>query len=359
MTLLGLVAVCMGLAAVATARFTPQWPAAAIAVGLRRLRRDGDRLERRVPRADRAPRPARQGRRRDGRLPRLHLRRRALRTAGVHLPRRRRRDLCLGLRDASPCRPWPAASGCCGATGIAASPGAPRPPPWGAHEGSRAARGRRARAPAQPAAARRRARRGPRLRRRADGAPARRGGLAASVAALEVDAIQHAKNLAGPRPAGLEFVLAGADAIPFPDARLRHRDDVQVAAPRAGGPARRGARRDPPRAGPRRLALRLGARLRRRRSTRSCASSTTRRRCAPPRSPRCAARRRPAFFEEVEERHFDVPLAFRDFDDFLERIVKVTHSDHLARGRHARARCAAASRRTWSPAAPASCVRCA
>lgn len=34
---------------------------------------------------------------------------------------------------------------------------------------------------------------------------------------LEVDAVQHAKNLARPQP-GLSFVAAGAQAVPFPDA---------------------------------------------------------------------------------------------------------------------------------------------
>ena len=37
------------------------------------------------------------------------------------------------------------------------------------------------------------------------------------VTALEVDAVQHAKNLASPQP-GLHFVAAGAEALPFPDA---------------------------------------------------------------------------------------------------------------------------------------------
>jgi SAM-dependent methyltransferase len=37
------------------------------------------------------------------------------------------------------------------------------------------------------------------------------------VTGLEVDAIQHAKNLAAPQ-AGLTFVAAGAQAVPFPDA---------------------------------------------------------------------------------------------------------------------------------------------
>lgn len=37
------------------------------------------------------------------------------------------------------------------------------------------------------------------------------------VTGLEVDAVQHAKNLAAPQ-AGLSFVAAGAQAVPFPDA---------------------------------------------------------------------------------------------------------------------------------------------
>ena len=37
------------------------------------------------------------------------------------------------------------------------------------------------------------------------------------VTGLEVDAVQHAKNLASPQ-AGLRFVAAGAQAVPFPDA---------------------------------------------------------------------------------------------------------------------------------------------
>jgi ubiquinone/menaquinone biosynthesis C-methylase UbiE len=38
-----------------------------------------------------------------------------------------------------------------------------------------------------------------------------------SIAALEIDAIQHRKNLANPQP-GIEFIEAGAQAVPFADA---------------------------------------------------------------------------------------------------------------------------------------------
>ena len=40
-------------------------------------------------------------------------------------------------------------------------------------------------------------------------------GLVASVTGLEVDPAQHAQNLAAAPVAGLDFVFAGADAIPF------------------------------------------------------------------------------------------------------------------------------------------------
>ena len=45
-------------------------------------------------------------------------------------------------------------------------------------------------------------------------------GYAASVDALEVDAIQHAKNLAAPAIPGLAFGAGGADDIPFPGDRF-------------------------------------------------------------------------------------------------------------------------------------------
>lgn len=40
----------------------------------------------------------------------------------------------------------------------------------------------------------------------------------ATVVGLEVDERQHAKNLASDAPPGLDFIAAGAEAIPFPDA---------------------------------------------------------------------------------------------------------------------------------------------
>jgi ubiquinone/menaquinone biosynthesis C-methylase UbiE len=40
-----------------------------------------------------------------------------------------------------------------------------------------------------------------------------------TVTGLEVDERQHSKNLASPQP-GLQFVAAGAQSMPFPDARF-------------------------------------------------------------------------------------------------------------------------------------------
>ena len=34
-------------------------------------------------------------------------------------------------------------------------------------------------------------------------------------------------------------------------------------------------------------------------------------------------------FERAAEREFVAPLAFRDYDDFVERIVRATHTEHV------------------------------
>jgi SAM-dependent methyltransferase len=152
------------------------------------------------------------------------------------------------------------------------------------------------------------------------------GRLVASVAALEVDPVQHGRNLAGPASAGLAFHLAGADAIPFPDASfdlalmfksLHHvpvgRMDAALAEiRRVLAPGGLLYVSEPVFAGPFNEIVRLfhdeGA-------VRAAALDAIRRAVAG------------GLFEPVEERHFDAPLAFRDFDDFCERFVRVTHSD--------------------------------
>jgi ubiquinone/menaquinone biosynthesis C-methylase UbiE len=43
---------------------------------------------------------------------------------------------------------------------------------------------------------------------------------ASRITAMEVDAVQHGKNLAADRPGNVEFAAGGADAIPLPDASV-------------------------------------------------------------------------------------------------------------------------------------------
>jgi SAM-dependent methyltransferase len=152
-------------------------------------------------------------------------------------------------------------------------------------------------------------------------------GLARSVAALEVDREQHAKSLAAPPLPGLEFVLAGADAIPFPDASfdaalmLKSLHHVPVA--RLDAALDEIARvlvpggllyvSEPVYAGPFNEIMRLfhdeGA-------VRAAALAALGR-----------ADERGAL-RAVEEIPFEAPIAFRDFDDFVDRMVKVTYTDH-------------------------------
>lgn len=154
---------------------------------------------------------------------------------------------------------------------------------------------------------------------------------AASVAALEVDRVQHARNLAAPRLPGLDFVLAGADAIPFPDASfgvatmfksLHHVPGERLDA--ALGEIRRTLApggllyvSEPVFAGPFNEIVRL---FHDEEAVRAAALAALRRATAA------------GVLEAVAEREFDAPLAFRDFDDFFRRIVRVTHSDIVLEG---------------------------
>jgi SAM-dependent methyltransferase len=173
------------------------------------------------------------------------------------------------------------------------------------------------------------------------------GGLVARVAALEVDERQHARNLAEAPLAGLDFVLAGADAIPFPagsfDIAMMFKSLHHVPVARLDA-ALAEIRRvlvpggllyvsEPVFAGPFNEIVRLfhdeGA-------VRAAALEAMHRAAAA------------GLLEAVAERHFDAPLAFRDFEDFVERIVKVTHSDLSLEGE----RMAEVRRRFEAPAAP-------
>ena len=151
-------------------------------------------------------------------------------------------------------------------------------------------------------------------------------GLVASVRGFEVDAVQHAKNLAAAPVPGLAFAAGGAEAIPLPDACcevvLMLKSLHHVPLPlldRAFAEIRRvllpGGRlyvSEPVYAGPFNDIVRLfhdeGV-------VRAAAYAALQRAIAT------------ADFEDGGETVFDMPLHFRDFDDFDRRIVQATHSD--------------------------------
>lgn len=161
---------------------------------------------------------------------------------------------------------------------------------------------------------------------------------ARSVVGLEVDREQHARNLAAAPLAGLTFRLAPADALPLPDASL----DVvlmlkslhHVPAERMDAALDEVARvlapggllyvSEPVFAGPFNEVMRV---FHDEEAVRAAALAALR---------RAPARGR---LEVLEERLFDAPIAFRDFEDFLGRMVRVTHTGlSLGEGRLAEAR---------------------
>lgn len=146
------------------------------------------------------------------------------------------------------------------------------------------------------------------------------------VTALEVDERQHAKNLARPQQQ-LTFLAAGAQAIPEPDASfdlalmlksLHHVPRPLMAA--ALGEAARVLRpgghlyvSEPVYAGPFNELIRLfndeGA-------VRAAAQSALDE----------ALRSGP--WDQLAEQRFDMPVHFRDFDDFEQRLMRPTFADH-------------------------------
>ena len=146
------------------------------------------------------------------------------------------------------------------------------------------------------------------------------------VTGLEVDERQHAKNLTSPQP-GLHFVAGGAQAIPFPDASfdvalmlkslhhvpmpllaqalgevdrvLRPQGYLYVSEPIYGGP------------------LNEVIRLFNDEGVVRAAAQTA-----------IDAAIRSGAWEQVAERSFEMPVSFRDFADFEQRMMRPTFADH-------------------------------
>jgi len=165
------------------------------------------------------------------------------------------------------------------------------------------------------------------------------GGRVASVLAFEVDRAQHAANLAAPHPGGLTFMLGGAEDIALPDAScdgvmmlksLHHvpihlLDQALAEIARVLAPGGWLYVSEPVYAGDFNDIVKLfhdeGV-------VRAAAYAALQR----------AARR--GVLDWQAEHVFDTPLHFRDFDDFVARIVRVTHSDiELPPGVQGQVRC--------------------
>ncbi|MEO8298487.1 MAG: class I SAM-dependent methyltransferase [Burkholderiales bacterium] len=146
------------------------------------------------------------------------------------------------------------------------------------------------------------------------------------VTALEVDTRQHAKNLAEPQ-AGLTFVAAGAQAIPEPDASfdlalmlksLHHvpRPLMATALSEAARVLRPGGHlyvSEPVYAGPFNDLIRL---FNDEGIVRAAAQQAL------------DDALRTGAWEQVAERRFDMPVRFRSFEDFEQRMMHQTFADH-------------------------------
>ena len=146
------------------------------------------------------------------------------------------------------------------------------------------------------------------------------------VTGLEVDERQHAKNLAAPQ-AGLEFVAAGAQAIPFPDAsfdlalmlKSLHHVPLPLLAQALGEVAR---------------VLRPGGHLYVSEPVYGGAFNEVIRVFNDEGVVRAAAQvaldeaLRTGAWTQVAERHFEMPVRFRDFADFEQRMMRPTFADH-------------------------------
>lgn len=147
------------------------------------------------------------------------------------------------------------------------------------------------------------------------------------VTGLEVDEIQHAKNLASPQ-AGLAFIAAGAQAIPFPDASfdlvlmlksLHHvplelMDQALSEVARVLRPGGCLYSSEPVYGGPLNDIVKI---YNEEGEVRAAAQRALDRVLA-----------RGGLFEEAAQRRFAQPVSYRDFDDFAKKMLYNTYSDH-------------------------------
>lgn len=146
------------------------------------------------------------------------------------------------------------------------------------------------------------------------------------VTGLEVDERQHAKNLAAPQP-GLRFVAGGAQAIPFADAsfdvalmlKSLHHVPTALLSQALGEVARVLRSRgylyvsEPVFDGPLNEVVRL---FNDEQVVRAAAQAAL------------DEALRTGTWEQVAERRFEMPVAFDDFADFEQRMMRPTYADH-------------------------------
>jgi SAM-dependent methyltransferase len=146
------------------------------------------------------------------------------------------------------------------------------------------------------------------------------------VTGLEVDARQHAKNLAAPQ-AGLAFAVGGAEAIPFADGRFDlalmlkslHHVPLPVQAQALGEVAR---------------VLRVGGHLYVSEPIYGGVFNDVVRLFNDEQHVRAAAQAAldaalcSGAWEQLAERRFAMPVQFRDFADFEQRLMRPTFADH-------------------------------
>lgn len=146
------------------------------------------------------------------------------------------------------------------------------------------------------------------------------------VTGLEVDERQHAKNLASPQ-SGLRFIAAGAQAIPFPDAsfdlalmlKSLHHVPLPLLAQALAEVAR---------------VLRAGGHLYVSEPVYDGALNEVMRLFNDEGVVRAAAQAaldaalQTGTWAQVAERHFEMPVQFRDFGEFEQRMMRPTYANH-------------------------------